>query len=175
MLENTAQAILGVAGGGSEALRLDSVTLDSGTALEAYLASGWIEGLQADSIKTLSVNGLQAATALAKSGDWQFRVGAIRLGSDVYRLIFATTALTPDADRRYIESINSFRRISPEEAGNLRPLHLKIVTAAPGDTAQSLSGRMAVSDRPLEYFLLLNGLDRAGALKAGERYKIVTE
>ena len=175
VLENTAQAILGVAGGGSEALRLDSVTLDSGTALEAYLASGWIEGLQADSIKTLSVNGLQAATALAKSGDWQFRVGAIRLGSDVYRLIFATTALTPDADRRYIESINSFRRISPEEAGNLRPLHLKIVTAAPGDTAQSLSGRMAVSDRPLEYFLLLNGLDRAGALKAGERYKIVTE
>ena len=33
---------------------------------------------------------------------------------------------------------------------------------------------MAV-DRPYERFLLLNGLDRGGALKAGERYKIVVE
>ena len=175
VLENTAQAVLGVAGGGAEALRLDSVTVSGDTTLENYLASGWIDGLQTDSVSTLTVNGLPAATALAKSGDWRFRVGVIRLGTDVYRLIFATTSLTPDADKRYLEAINSFRRISTEEAGKLRPLHLQIVTAGPGDTAQSLSGRMAVTDRPLEYFLLLNGLDRAGALKAGERYKIVVE
>jgi hypothetical protein len=34
---------------------------------------------------------------------------------------------------------------------------------------------MALSDRPLEWFLLLNGLDRPGPIKAGERYQIITE
>jgi len=34
---------------------------------------------------------------------------------------------------------------------------------------------MALTDRPLEWFLLLNGLDRPGPLKAGARYKIVSE
>ena len=40
---------------------------------------------------------------------------------------------------------------------------------------ESLAGRMPVSDRPLERFLLLNGLDRSAACKPGERYKIVVE
>jgi predicted Zn-dependent protease len=30
-------------------------------------------------------------------------------------------------------------------------------------------------DRPLERFLLINGLDRNAPLKVGERYKIVVE
>ena len=175
VLENTSQAILGVAGGGTEALRLDSVTVSTDTTLDTYLGSGWIEGLQPASVRTITVNGLPAATATAKSGEWQFRVGVIRLGNDVYRLIFATTSLTEETDRRFRESLESFRRISTEEAGKLRPLHLQIVTAAAGDTAETMAGRMTLSDRPLEYFLLLNALDRSGALKAGERYKIVVE
>ena len=40
-----AQAVLGVAAGGNEALRLDSVKLPSATLLETYAASGWIDGL----------------------------------------------------------------------------------------------------------------------------------
>ena len=34
---------------------------------------------------------------------------------------------------------------------------------------------MVVNDRALERFLVLNGLERGAALKAGERYKIVAE
>jgi hypothetical protein len=34
---------------------------------------------------------------------------------------------------------------------------------------------MAIADRPLEHFLLLNGLETAGALSAGESYKTVVE
>jgi predicted Zn-dependent protease len=34
---------------------------------------------------------------------------------------------------------------------------------------------MAVADRPLEQFLLLNGLEPGAALKAGARLKIVVE
>jgi predicted Zn-dependent protease len=34
---------------------------------------------------------------------------------------------------------------------------------------------MAVVDRPLERFLIINGLNPGDALKAGDRVKIVTE
>ncbi len=175
VLENTPQAVLGVAAGGAEALRLDSVSVSADTSLESYLAMDWIEGLQPATVKTLAINGLPAATALAKSGEWQFRVGVVRLGGDIYRLIFATTALTERTDQRFRDSLESFRRIPADEAGKLQPLHVRVVTAAPGDTAEGLAGRMALADRPLEWFLMLNGLDRPGALKAGERFKVVSE
>ena len=34
---------------------------------------------------------------------------------------------------------------------------------------------MAIADRPLDHFLLLNGLEPGASLKPGERYKIVVE
>ena len=175
VLDNTPQAVLGVAGGGAEALRLDSVTIAPDISLEAYLAMDWIEGLQPSSVKTLTIDGLPAATGMAKSGEWRFRVGVIRMGAEVYRLIFATTALTERTDQRFRESLESFRRIPADEAGKLQPLHVRVQTAAPGETAEGFAGRMALADRPLEWFLLLNGLDRPGALKPGERFKVVAD
>lgn len=175
VLENSAQALLGIAGGGSQALRLDSVSLPQTTALETYLGSGWMDGLDSSSIRAANLNGIPAALATAKGGDWQFRVAVVRFGSDVYRLIFATRNLTPAMDARFMESIESFRPLAAEEAKRTRPLRLKIVAAGAGDTASTLARRMAVSDQPLDQFLLLNGLEPGTALKPEERYKIVVE
>ena len=174
-LENSPKVLLGIADGGAEAFRLDSVALSSSTTLEAYLRTGWIEGLQPASIQSRTVNGLTAAVATARSGDWSFRVAAIRFGSDVYRLIFATRALSDSADRRFLESIDSFRRMSSDEIKRVRPLHLSIVTAAGADTMDSMAGKMAVDDRAADYFLVLNGLERSSPLMAGRQYKIVVE
>ena len=57
----------------------------------------------------------------------------------------------------------------------MRPLRLQLVTAREGDTVETLAARMVVTDRPVERFLTLNGLDRDAAVKPGERYKIVVE
>jgi predicted Zn-dependent protease len=143
VLENTPQAVLGVAAGGAEALRLDSVSVTAETSLEDYLAMDWIQGLQASSVKSFSLNGLPAATGVAKSGEWQFRVGVVRVGGDIYRLIFATTALTERTDQRFRASLDSFRRITSDEAGKLQPQRLRIVSAAAGETAEAFAGRMA--------------------------------
>lgn len=174
-LENGPKALLGVAGGGAEALRLDSVRVSATTPLETYLGSGWIEGLQTASVETTTINGLPAATAIARGQEWTFRLAAIRFGTDVYRMIFATRALTPDADARFRASVATFRRISQEEASAVRPLRLALTRAEGGATADALAQRMRGVERPLDLFLLLNGLERGAALAPGETYKIVVE
>lgn len=174
-LENSAQAVLGVADGGNQALRLDSVQPPASDTLETYLGSGWIEGLQQDSVESLTINDLPAATAVAKGGEWSFRLAVIRLGNDVYRLIFAARTLSPDIDQRFRASIGSFHKISPEEARNVHPLRISTVTARAGDTADNMAARLALQDRTLDHFLLLNGLDKASPLTVGQSYKLVVE
>lgn len=175
VLENSAKALLGIAGGGAEAVRLDSVRVPASTPLETYIGSGWIEGLQAASVESTTINGLPAAIATAKGAEWSFRLAAIRFGTDVYRVIFATRSLTPEADARFRESLESFRRMSQEEAAAAKPLRLSLVTAKPGANAESMSEGMAGSERPAELFMLLNGLDRGATIAPGERYKVVAE
>ena len=98
VLENSAQAVLGVKAGGREALRLNSVRLEPSVTLESYISSGWIDGLLPSTIETLTVNGMPAVTASARAGEWNFRVAVIRFqGDQVYRLIFAIRSLDADA------------------------------------------------------------------------------
>jgi predicted Zn-dependent protease len=56
-----------------------------------------------------------------------------------------------------------------------KPLRLRIVMVAHGDTSESLARNMAVADRPLERFLVLNGLEAGDALKPGDKVKVVVE
>lgn len=174
-LENTSQAVLGANGSGTEALRLDAVRVSGDQSLGQYLASGWIDGVEVNSVESLSVNGFSAATAVARGEQWSFRMFAIRFGSDVYRLIFAARNLTPDLDKQFRAAAETFRRVSTDEAETVKPLRLRTVSVGIGDTVEKMAARMQVPDRPLERFLILNGLDRDSKLKYGEKVKIVTE
>jgi predicted Zn-dependent protease len=175
VLENQSVALIGVGEGGAQALRLDSVNVDPSTSLETTIASGWIDGLKTASVEGLKIDDLPAATAVAQGDQWSFRLGAVRMGAKVYRLIFAARALTPAVDARFRASINSFHRLSAQEAAAAHPQRVEIVEAVAGDTPETMARRMALADRPLEQFLLLNGLDKDAALKPGVRYKIVVE
>ena len=121
-----------------------------------------------------TVNGLPMVTALSNGKEWTFRLSAIRIGNTTYRLIMATRGNKADLEGMFQQTLNSVRQVQPDEARRIRPLKLQIVTAQRGDTPQTLAARMPV-DRPLERFLLLNGLDRNASLAVGERYKIVVE
>ncbi len=176
VLENSTQAVLGVKDGGAEALRLDSVALPTATSLEDYARSGWIEGLIASSLETIDVNGMPAVTATARAGEWNFRLAVIRFGKgEVYRMIFATHGLDPSREKAFRSAIDTFRAIDAEEARKVKPLRIGLATAKPDETAATLSSRMMVTDKPLETFELLNGLETNSALKPGERYKLVVE
>ena len=174
-LDNTAQAVLGVKHGGGQALRLDVVRVPAEQTLAEYLTSGWIENIDPRSVEDVTVNGFSGATATAKGEQWDFRLYAIRFGSDVYRFIFATKHHTPDTDHTFRESVGTFRRMSLAEIEDAKPLRLQLVTVAPGDTVEKLAGKMVVSDHAVERFRALNGLDPGDRLKPGSQVKVVVE
>ena len=174
-LDNTAQAVLGVKRGGGQALRLDVVRVPSEQTLAGYLTSGWIENIDAGSVEDITINGFPAATAAAKGDQWDFRLYAIRFGSDVYRFIFATKRSTPETDRVFRELVGTFRRMSLAEIEDAKPLRLQVVTVAPSDTVEKLATRMAVADHQVERFRVLNGLEPGDRVKPGSEVKIVVE
>jgi predicted Zn-dependent protease len=71
--------------------------------------------------------------------------------------------------------MESFRRLTLTEIENARPLRLKLVTVQEGDTIEKMVERMPAVDRPMERFLIINGLQPGQALKPGEQVKIVVE
>ena len=172
VLENSSQAVLGVTDGGAEALRIDSVRAPANKALTDYLTSGWIDGLLDSTIQTTEISGLPAVLANARAGEWNFRVAVISFRGDFYRIIFAIKSLTPEADARFSAAIATFHPLSEQEAAQAQPLHLRLAVAGSGDTAETMAAKMATPDRPLDHFLLLNGLESA-TLKTGESYKII--
>jgi len=174
-LDNTAQAVLGIKDDGGQALRLDVVRVPGEQSLAAYLTSGWLENIDGSSISELSISGFPAATATARGDRWSFRLYAVRFGSDVYRFIFAARPMTPEADRLFRQSIQSFRRLSLAEIQAAKPLRISIRTARPGDTVERLAREMAVADRAVERFRVLNGLAPREQPKPGDLMKLVVE
>jgi predicted Zn-dependent protease len=174
-LDNTAQAILGVKEGGGQAMRLDVVRVPTEQKLSDYLTSGWIEGIEPNSIENLGVNGFTAATAIAKGDQWSFRIYALRFSNDVYRFIFASKRLTPDIDKTFHDAVVSFRRMSLAETSSAKPLRIRIITVGEDDTVEKIVARMSIHDRALERFRILNGLTATDKVKPGDQVKIVTE
>jgi len=173
-LDNTAQAVLGL-NGGTEALRLDVVSVPAEQSLAAYLKSGWMDKVDRASVENFTVNGFQAATATAKGDEWSFRLFAVRFGSDVYRFIFAAKSMTPQVDRSFRESIATFRRMSLQESAQVHPLRVKIVAVGANDTVETMARRMTVADHALDRFRVLNGLGPHDTLKPGAKVKIVAD
>jgi predicted Zn-dependent protease len=174
-LDNTAQAVIGVREGGTQAMRFDVVRVPAEQTLGDYLNSGWMENVDKASTEDLTINGFPAASAIAHGDQWQFKVYALRFGSDVYRFIFASRQKTTESERNARETVNSFRRLTLEEIQAARPLRIKVITVQPGDTVESLAHRMSGVDRPTERFRILNGLDARAQVKVRDRVKIVVD
>jgi predicted Zn-dependent protease len=173
-IENTRNAVLGTTPEGSRRLLFDQVEASADRGLEDVLRATWNDAIDSGSVENRIVNGHSTVTALSKGKDWTFRLAAIRVGETTYRMIMAAKGTTdPDpAFRRWVESL---RPIEPEEAASLKPAHIRLATAAPGDTVDSLARRMVVPDRAAERFLVLNGLERGASVKPGKSYKVVVE
>ena len=66
-LDNTAQAVIGVREGGTQAMRFDVVRVPAEQSLGDYLNSGWMENVDKASTEDVTINGLPAASAIARA------------------------------------------------------------------------------------------------------------
>ncbi len=171
-LQNSQSAVVGVAGDG-EAVRFDSADVQPTLALTDYLKSGWIAGLKSESVTAQSFNGIDMASGLAQTDQWFFRVSVMRLDGQVYRFIFAAKADSERFARGAEATLKSFRRTEAADLTQVSKVSIKIVTAKPGDTADSLAQQMRGLNRGAELFYIINNLYPGDPIVPGEKYKLV--
>lgn len=150
--------------------------------LDAYIAQvfkavgGNSTQLSYSSVQRTTVNGIPAATALARantrSGPVDVTVFAYAFGpTTAYHIV----ALTPVGSNGFSGLFRSVRRLSSAEAEVIKPRRIDVVTVKAGDTVQSLANRMAYPDYRVERFRVLNGLSDADMLKPGQKVKVIIQ
>lgn len=165
-------AVVGVAGDG-EAVRFDSAEVPRDIALTDYLKSGWIAGLRPETVRRETNNGIEMASGVAATAQWNFRVAVMRHNGRVYRFIFAARLDTPNFARAAEQTLRSFRETTARDIASIRRLVVRTVIAGPNDTADTLARRMANLTRGTELFYILNNLYPGDPVTPGTRYKVV--
>lgn len=122
------------------------------------------------------INGIPAAFAITRANSSS---GMVDVAIVAYQwapgTVYHFVMLAPGGSGMgpFVPMVNSIRKISQAEAAAIRPRVIDVVTVGPGDTLQSLAGRMAYRDFRLERFLTLNGLAANARLVPGQRVKLV--
>ena len=127
----------------------------------------------------LTINGFEAATGVtqrsSKSGSVDGRVVAIHFPPGICTFLLVSQASGPAArGQELYRAAQTFRRLTPSEVAQARPLRLRVVTVRSGDTPARMASRSPVDENlRLERFLMINGLHGGDRLTPGERVKIV--
>lgn len=171
-LQVSQTAVVAIADDGA-ALRFDSADVPKDMGLEDYLKSGWIAGLQPDTVKSLSYNGIDMATGFAQTDKWAFRVSVARLDDHLYRFIFAAKADSKAFESVADRTLQSFRATRPSDLRMIRTLVVKLVTAKVGDTAETLAAQMPNIPNGTQLAYILNNLFSGDPLQPGLQYKIL--
>lgn len=108
-----------------------------------------------------------------------------QLGIDIDIVVYATrtapirtySLITMTAEGTglgpYVRMVESVRQIPEGEAIDRRPIRVKVVEVKAGDSIASLAGSMAVDDRAIEQFLLINGMEATSVLRQGDKVKLL--
>jgi predicted Zn-dependent protease len=128
-----------------------------------------------DEVRRTTINGIPAAFAQARVNSGGSLVDVVVFaydfgGDQAFHFLTITAAGQSGV---FDPLFRSMRRISANEAASIRPRRIVIHTVRPGDTLQSLSGRMAYPNARLERFLVLNGLGANASPMPGEKVKLV--
>lgn len=131
--------------------------------------------IRPDSVQTTTINGIPAAygTVRSTSGGNQVDIVVFAYEWGPQQAFHFTTISQAGQASQFDSMFRSIRRISAAEASAVKPRKLSVVTVKSADTLQSLSKRMAYTDKPLERFLVLNGMTSASRLTPGQKVKLV--
>lgn len=175
-LVNTPQAVIarGTSGQAEFATGAYSGNLDA--YLEAALkAKTGSAAVALGPIQRGDINGIKSATARidanAQSGPVSITIVAYELSPTS---AFHFFAVAPRGGLTVFEPLfASFRRLTANEAAAIKPRKVDVIVARSGDSVTSLSARMAYADFREQRFRTLNALGPSGAVRSGQRYKLI--
>ncbi len=157
-----------------------SVARASSGPMTAYLTQVWARQVPLSGVQAVSVGGLPAATAVTRQqtrsgGVVDMRLVAIRAAPDqIFRFLLITpTNLTARLSTEMQATVNSFRKLTPEQAAAVKAMRIEVVTVKAGDTASSLAGQMPMGAYNARWFALLNGLQPGQSPRPGARVKVI--
>ena len=133
-------------------------------------------GVPAGEVSRTTVGGIPAAWRTVRASTQSSQVDATVFAYDfgggrAYHFLLLTPA--GQGIGPFTPMVQSLQRLSSQEAAEIRPRRVQLVTVKSGDTVQSLSRRMAYSDYPVERFRTINGLAANAALRPGQKVKII--
>jgi predicted Zn-dependent protease len=136
---------------------------------------GQQQQLAPQSTQRTTINGLPAVYGTARVNTGQSTVDVVVVAYEFARnQAFHFATITPAGRSSVFEPMfGSMRRISANEAAQVVPRRVDVVTASRTDTVQTLASRMAYGNAQVERFRVLNGLASNAQVVPGEKYKIV--
>jgi predicted Zn-dependent protease len=185
-LQNTPSAVLGrdsrgrimiFSGANLEGDSLESYVADRGLRQVAGILKARVS--QPSNVRSFTVRGMPAASSSAIIATPQTRaalgLAAVQAKDRAYQFIF----ISPDGmdaaqGAAYQSAVESFRRLSPDEAAAATPLRIRIVRLDQDAGVERLGQRMEVDAAPVELFEILNAGAVAQGLPSGEEVKLVT-
>jgi len=161
-------------------MRFDLQRPERGGSLYRHLYREWAPNARLDDFWRFRVNGMEGATAIARTDRRQtaVRLAAIRFRHDTLARFAFSPAAEPgsarDLDQRTVAF--SFRRLAKWEARTVKPWRIAIHEIAAGDTVANLvANHFAPGVRaPRRTFRLLNSVPR-GEPRIGGRVKLIVE
>jgi predicted Zn-dependent protease len=174
-LANTPQAVTGA---GPNNAQFDLRAADARqNSLAAIAQARWQQlGVQSQpAMRATRINGIEA---LQGSINANTRSGPVEATLTVYswspQLALTLVSIAPQGQGASIAPVAaSVRRLSQQEAGQIRARRIQVVRVGPRDTVETLAARMAYDDDRLARFLTLNQLVANAPLRPGERVKLV--
>ncbi|MGN3973459.1 M48 family metalloprotease [Tsuneonella sp. SYSU-LHT278] len=142
---------------------------------QAFSSLAQNQQLAPQTIQRTTVNGLPAAygTARVNSGGSQVDVVVFAYEFSNSQAFHFVTISQAGRSEVFSPMFNSMRRISANEAAQVVPRVIDVVTVGSRDTVQSLAARMAYSTAQEQRFRVLNGLTSSETLRPGQKVKIV--
>jgi predicted Zn-dependent protease len=165
----------GAFGIGSKAvLIVETAEPYAGQSLTTYVQSSMMEKMTVNNVRPLEIAGYRGATGVVDMDPFTIRVGAVHdSGDHLYQVVYVSPKRTfNDVDAGFLDSLKSFHPLEGAEAKAKPAPRLHIVTVKSGDTVQSLAERMAVKEKKLEWFRVLNGLGADDEVKPGDKVKV---
>jgi predicted Zn-dependent protease len=148
---------------------------------EAYIAnalkavSGQNESIPIREIRRTTVNNIPAfyTNAVVNTQQGQ-RVVSVFAYEWAQGTAYHFVTITANNANPFDQMFSSMARLTIAQAAAVKPRKLRVVTAGPRDTINSLAGRMAYTSLQTERFMALNGLASNAAVRPGQKLKIVT-